>query len=232
METKHFQDLSPAELLGPLNDTERKNAPERLYVAGDTELLNNGARVSVVGSRNASPAGLERAARVARLLSERGVIVVSGLTQGIDTAAHQSAIAGGGHTIAVLGTPLDKCYPLKNARLQQTIMNEHLAISQFPPGYPVTKKNFPMRNRTMALLADATVVAEAGESSGALHQGWEALRLGRPLFLMESVASDPDLQWPNEIMRYGAHILSVQTIDTLFELLPQRGRGQETHLAF
>ena len=83
-------------------------------------------------------------------------------------------------TIAVLGTDLDDCYPPENRPLQERLMREHLVISQFPSGTPSRRTNFPRRNRTMALLTDATVIIEAGESSGTLDQGWEALRLGRP----------------------------------------------------
>jgi hypothetical protein len=104
----------------------------------------------------------------------------------------------------VLGTPLDQFYPKGNHDLQQTLMREHLVVSQFPLGYPVTPKNFPIRNRTMALLTDATVIVEAGEKSGTVHQGWEALRLGRLLFLLESVAMEPALSWPKEMIHYGA----------------------------
>ena len=103
--------------------------------------------------------------------------------------AHTAALDEGGHTIAVLGTPLDQVYPKVNAGLQRRIAERDLLVSQFPSGMKVTPKNFPIRSRTMALLSDATVIVEAGERSGTLHQGWEALRLGRLPFLMESVAN-------------------------------------------
>ena len=102
------------------------------------------------------------------------MIVVSGLACGIDTAAHTAAIESGGKTIAVLGTPLDDTYPQENQALQSLIMAQHLAVSQFAPGAGTQPKNFPVRNRTMALLTDATVIVEAGEKSGTVHQGWEA----------------------------------------------------------
>src|SRR5438105_10266584 len=97
--------------------------------------------------------GLARGAGNARRLSEtlvaRGAVVVSGLAEGIDTAAHEGAIASRGRTIAVLGTPLDESFPSKNRALQELIMREHLAVSQFGPGVPSQPGNFPMRNRTM-----------------------------------------------------------------------------------
>lgn len=211
--------MTPAEILGALNDVEAKNAPARLYVAGDASLLSRGPRVSIVGSRKASAEGLARARALARALVARDMIVVSGLAAGIDTAAHTAAIEAGGRTIAVLGTPLDQAYPKENAELQARIAREHLVVSQFASGAAVTPKNFPIRNRTMALLTDATVIVEAGEKSGTLHQGWEALRLGRKLFLMESVANDQSLSWPREMIAYGAEILARENLeDTLADL--------------
>jgi DNA processing protein len=122
--------VATEELLGPLNEVERKHAPRELFVEGDTSLATKGARVAIVGSRKASEAGLKRAARLAGLLVERGVVVVSGLAEGIDTAAHETAIHCGGRTMAVLGTSLDRFFPAKNRSLQQRIMREHLAVSQ------------------------------------------------------------------------------------------------------
>jgi DNA processing protein len=223
---------TPEDLLGPLNQVEKKNAPPELFVAGDESLLKRGVRVSVVGSRKASVGGLNRATRLARLLVERRIIVVSGLADGVDTGAHVAAMDAGGRTVAVLGTPLDKVYPAKNRELQERIIREHVAVSQFAPGSFGGRKCFPMRNRTMALLSDATVIVEAGEGSGTLHQGWEALRLGRPLFLMEALTRLPDLGWPTEMIRYGAEVLSDRTLDLFFEMLPAGSRGERAELTF
>ena len=88
--------------------------------------------------------------RLARLVSEQGAVVVSGLADGIDRAAHEAAIHHGGKTIAVIGTPLDRVYSAKNRALQEAIAHSQLLLSQFPSGHPVTKANFPHRNRTMA----------------------------------------------------------------------------------
>jgi DNA processing protein len=217
-----YREISPEQLLGPLNEVEQKNAPKTLFVAGDISILEEGARVSIVGARKSSPEGLKRASKLASLLAHRGIVVVSGLAEGIDTAAHESAIKHGGRTIAVLGTPLDQVYPKKNAELQHTIIRDHLAVSQYPLGYPVQPKNFPLRNRTMALLSDATVIMEATDTSGSLLQGWEALRLGRPLFISRSIAETHGLTWPEKMLHYGARILSDESIDEFFDLLPVR----------
>lgn len=217
---------TPAELLGPLNDVERKNAPERVYAAGDVELLRAGPRVSVVGSRKAGAESLARARSFAKALASRGMVVVSGLAEGIDTAAHEAALAAGGKTIAVIGTPLDQVFPAKNRALQERLMREQLVISQFPSGYQVQPKSFPIRNRTMALITDATVIVEAGERSGTLHQGWEALRLGRLLFLMDSVAKSETLTWPKKMIDYGAQVLSRENLELVLDEMPEFPRGE------
>ena len=178
--------------------------------------------MSIVGSRKASPEGLRRASKLAALLAGRGIVVVSGLAEGIDTAAHTSAIKHRGRTIAVLGTPLDQVYPRQNAALQEEIMRDHLAVSQYAVGSPVQRKNFPLRNRTMALISDATVIIEAGNTSGSLSQGWEALRLGRPLFLAKSVTEDPSLKWPAEMIHFGAEAISDHAIEDLLDRIPAR----------
>ena len=207
------------EIWGGLNDFERKHAPEELFLEGDSSLLTEGLRVAVVGSRKASDAGFRRAEAFAEALVRHGITVVSGLAEGIDTAAHETAIRTGGRTIAVLGTPLDKAYPARNRELLEVIKRDHLAVSQFPEGYPYKKENFPRRNRTMALISDATVIVEAGEKSGTRHQGWEALRLGRIVFIMQNVAEDPKLTWPKEMIGYGAQVLSREDLpEALYDI--------------
>lgn len=217
---------TPEELIGPLNEVEKKHAPARLFTTGRIELLRDGLRVSVVGSRDATTEGLGRARALSEILVSRGVVVVSGLAEGIDTQAHQAAINAGGATIAVLGTPLDICFPKQNQALLDRIIQGHLAVSQFPIGAPPQKKNFPMRNRTMALLSDATIIVEAGEGSGTIHQGWEALRLGRPLFLLESLTKRTDLTWPAEMQQYGAEVLTKERLPVVLDNLPGRPRGE------
>ena len=136
---------TPDELLGQLNEVERKNAPKLLHVAGDAELLRAGRRVSVVGSRRVSDVGLKRARSLVKELVRRRIIVVSGLAAGIDTAAHTAAIEFGGRTVAVLGTPLDAFYPAENRALQQQIMSSHAVVSQFLPGYRMGTTFLPTR---------------------------------------------------------------------------------------
>jgi DNA processing protein len=167
----------------------------RLYAAGDVTLLG-ASFVAIVGSRRASPEGLRRAYQLARDLARHGVGVLSGLAEGIDRAAHESALEHGGRTVAVVGTPLDRAYPAANAALQARIACEHLLLSPFAPGTRTRPAHFPERNRVMARLALATVVIEAGDASGSLHQVAESVRAGRPVFVARSVADDERLTWP------------------------------------
>lgn len=204
--------MTVEDLIGPLNELERKRAPKRLWVGGDASIFELGTLVSVVGSRSASPEGTRRTRRLARELVRRDMVLVSGLARGIDTVAHATAMDCGGRTVAVLATPLDRATPPGNAKLQQRIIREHAAVTQFPVGAPIRKMNFALRNRTMALLSAATVIVEAGPNSGTRYQGWEALRLGRPLFIPESAAESADIQWLGELRRNGAEILNDDNI--------------------
>ena len=210
------------ELVGPLNDVEKKYAPKELYIAGKLSIPLPSPRSAVIGSRKASSEGLKAASDIARTLARRGVIIVSGLAEGIDTSAHKATIEEGGHTIAVLGTPLDRVYPKENFQLQDVIMHNHLAISQFPIGYPIQPKNFVLRNRTMALISNASIIVEAGDASGSLHQGWEALRLGRPLFIWSSTMNNSSLSWPKKMAMYGA--MELTDPEEVLDVLPFRER--------
>ena len=167
------------------------------------------------------------------LLVERGVTVVSGLADGVDTAAHQSAIESGGRTIAVLGTPLDKVYPAKNRGLQELIMREHLAVSQFAPGTKTGRHSFPIRNRTMALISGATVIIEARQGSGSLHQAWEAIRLGRQVFVAQSLVDNAELKFPQELVSYGAEVLeNEESVEMLCSELPRSRCEQSAEIPF
>lgn len=208
------------DFLGKLTDFEEKNAPDQLFMIGNPKLLTEGRRVAVVGSRRASPEGIRRAKSITRELVKHGFIVVSGLAEGIDTAAHETAIRNNGKTIAVLGTPLSQSYPISNKELLEVIKHDHLAVSQFIEGSYPSKKNFPRRNRTMALLCDATVVVEAGEKSGTRHQAWEGIRLGRSVYIMENVVQNSELSWPKKVIGFGAQELRRCDIPRIFDEIP------------
>jgi DNA processing protein len=223
-----FRKISLQDLLGrPLNDIEQKNAPEALYIKGKIELPLPGPRVSIVGSRKASLNGLADSRMITNELVTNNVLIVSGLAEGIDTSAHTSAIKKGGQTVAVLGTPLDKSFPAKNFELQQKMMREYMAISQFEVDEAVKPKNFVIRNRTMALISDATIIVEASDRSGSLHQGWEAIRLGRPLFIWKSILNHK-VTWHKKMIEYGALVLENPT--DVLEVLPTSSPIEEIQL--
>ena len=214
--------VSSEEILGPLTEVERKAAPGVLHLKGDRTLLQAGPRIAVVGSRRASSVGLERARRITIELVKHGVTVVSGLALGIDTVAHRTAISQGGRTIAVLGTSLDRCAVGQNRELQRFIGEEHLLVSQFPVGERFHRSNFPRRNKTMALLSDATLIVEAAENSGTRHQGWEAIRLGRPVLFPTRFLAATEAPWPHQMADYGAFGFNANTLSLVLDELPHR----------
>jgi DNA protecting protein DprA len=171
-----------------------------VFYAGEVDLLES-PTVSIVGTREVSEAGWKRASQLARELAKCGMTIVSGLAKGVDTAALTSAISNGGRVAAVIGTPLDKAYPAENAELQQQIYAHHLLMTPFKEGDRVFRSNFPVRNRVMAAISDATVIIEASDTSGTLHQAAECIRLGRWLFIAKSVVDDTSLTWPTKFLK-------------------------------
>jgi DNA processing protein len=167
--------------------------PPFLFLRG--EPVEDDLRVAVVGTRTPSPEGVAHARAIAGGLAERGVTVVSGLAAGIDAAAHGSALAVGGRTVAVIGTGLRRSYPAQNARLQREIAERGMLISQFWPDAPPSKTSFPLRNAVMSGYSLATVVIEAAYRSGARMQARLALEHGRRVFLMRSLLTH---EWARE----------------------------------
>ncbi|MDI9311850.1 MAG: DNA-processing protein DprA [Limnohabitans sp.] len=194
-----------------------KNIPQELYTEGDYNLLvNNSLKISVVGSRNATPVGIENTIKISAFLILKGVTIVSGLAKGIDTIAHNTALDKGGKTIAVLGTPINECYPKENLQLLNRIKKEGLAISQFTTTH---KSNFPNRNKTMALFSDATIIVEGTEISGTQHQGWESLRLGRKLFIMQNIINNK-IPWAIKMVdSYGADVIAIDSLEDILKNL-------------
>jgi DNA processing protein len=171
----------------------------QVYCIGDLSLLDR-PRIAIVGARKATPEGRRRAAQLGRDCARAGVVVISGLAEGIDHAAHMAAIEHGGRTLAVVGTPLDKVYPAKHASLQETIYRDHLLLSPFEWGRPFVPSNFPERNRIMARLALATVIIEASDTSGSLHQAAESVEVGHRVFIAGAVIDNPRLTWPQRFL--------------------------------
>lgn len=194
-----------------------EDAPRFLFARGNISLAQMNA-ISIVGTRNPSPEGQKKAYVLASLLGKYNIVVASGLASGIDTSAHQGAINSNTPTIAVIGTPLTRTYPRENAKLQEDIAEKGLIISQFAPSSPIQRWNFPMRNYVMSGLSLATVIIEAGETSGALIQANYALKQERFVFIPQSALDNQNLRWPkNYIKREGAY--SFSRIDELIQKL-------------
>lgn len=190
--------------------------PPVLFLRGATD-ARDATSIAVVGTRKASPRGLDQARELAAGIAERNIPVISGLAVGIDTAAHTAALAAGGRTVAVIGTGIDRVYPAQNIRLQEEIAVKGLVISQFLPGAPPTKTSFPMRNAVMSGYALATVVVEAAYQSGARMQARLALQHGRHVFLMRSLLEH---DWARGyVQRPGVTI--VDNADNVFDGLQQ-----------
>ncbi|MGH6693591.1 MAG: DNA-processing protein DprA, partial [Gammaproteobacteria bacterium] len=170
----------------PMNLRQVFNRPPFLFVKGEISKDDERA-VAVVGTRRPSAQGLEQANRLAHELALQGVTVLSGLAAGIDTAAHQGALAAGGRTVAVMGTGILRIYPRANATLASRICRQGALVSQFWPDAPPTKRTFPMRNVVMSGMAVGTVVIEASATSGAKMQARLALDHGKKVFLIESL---------------------------------------------
>ena len=200
--TLHMSDPHYPDLLKSTSDP-----PLFLYCRGDLRLFKT-KTVAVIGSRAASMEGLRRARKLGRLLTKEGYSVVSGLAKGIDANGHIGAIEEGGHTISVIGTPLEKSYPKENLQLQEQIATDHLLVSQFHPGHPVNRACFPARNYTMSGICLASVIVEAGETSGTLIQARMCMNQGRHLFLLKSLLDRKDLTWPENYVNKGAFVIS------------------------
>lgn len=181
---------------------------ELLYYQGWWDLADSRS-VAVVGTRKPTPDGEARTRQLVRKLVKDGFTIVSGLAAGIDTVAHTTAIEEGGRTIAVIGTPLSHSYPKDNAELQRRIAREFLLISQVPvrryerQDYRRNRLFFPERNITMSALTEATIIVEAGETSGTLIQARAALHQGRDLFILDSCFRR-GLTWPAKFAEKGA----------------------------
>lgn len=193
----------------PVRLHDAKEPVELLYYTGNVELLNTRS-VAVVGTRNPTEEGRIRTRNLVKQLVKDGFTIISGLAAGIDTEAHKTALEQGGATIAVIGTPITQAYPKENAQLQHTIGKEHLLISQVPflkyqsQDYRLNRHFFPERNKTMSALSEATIIVEAGETSGTLRQADAAIHQGRKLFILNNCFENPAITWPAKYKELGA----------------------------
>jgi DNA processing protein len=179
-----------------------QQAPPVIFTRG--YVIADDPAVSVVGSREASAGGRAMAADVARALTARHMTVIAGLARGIDTTAHRAALDAGGRTVAVIGTGIGRVYPAENRGLQEEIADRGLVLSQFWPDAPPQKHTFLMRNATMSGYGLATVVIEAGETSGARAQARMAVEHGRQVILADQVVARNE--WARQLVgRPGVH---------------------------
>lgn len=203
--------------------------PTLLYVRGRRELLNRPA-LAIVGSRNATPAGVRNAEQFAAALGSSGLVIVSGLALGIDGAAHRGALAAGGDTLAFIGTGIDRVYPSRHQELAREIATHGAIVSEFALGTPPLPANFPRRNRLIAGIARGVLVVEAATGSGSLITARLAAEQGREVFAIPGSIHSPLARGCHQLLRLGAK-LAESAQDVLEELawaspLPGLGKAK------
>jgi DNA processing protein len=188
--------------------------PPLLYAKGRLDLLQSRA-VAIVGSRHATPQGLEDARRFGRALSDAGLAVASGLAVGIDAAAHRGAMLGRSGTIAVVGTGLDLVYPSANRDLAHEIARDGVILSEWPLGTPARSANFPQRNRLIAGLSSGVLIVEAAMRSGSLITARLANEMGRDIFAVPGSIHSPLSRGCHRLIKQGAKL--VETPEEVLE---------------
>ena len=164
-----------------------------------------GTVISIVGARRCTKYGEDIAYRLAYALAEQGVVIISGMAYGIDTAAHRGCLDAGGTTVAVLGTPIDKIYPQSNRRLAERILQNGAILSEYSPETETRAWHFLHRNRIVVGLSDATIIVEAGERSGTQRTAQCAVELGRNLYAVPGDIMRPTSAGCNKLLKMGAH---------------------------
>jgi DNA processing protein len=191
-------------------------APAALYVLGSVEALSC-AQLAMVGSRSPTPAGRGTAREFAAWFAQQGLAVTSGLALGIDAASHEGALAGGGQTIAVYATGLDRVYPPEHAALAERIRARGALVSEFPPRTPPLPRHFPHRNRIIAGLSLGTLVVEAARRSGSLITARLAGEFGREVFAIPGSIHSPLSRGGHQLIKSGAKLVE-EAADVLSEL--------------
>lgn len=223
----------------PENLRAAEDAPPVIYVRGQINCLQQPLSLSIVGARNASLNGRKLASQISCELTSQGVMIVSGMARGIDTAAHKGAMFAlnrTGSTVAVLGTGIDIAYPAENQKLCEQIAGQGAVISEFPLGTEPSAGNFPRRNRIVSALTDGTLVVEASLHSGSLITARLALEQGRDVFAVPGFPTDERSAGPNKLIKDGAFlvenaedILNVLSADAR-QKIPRTPRPVQTDL--
>jgi DNA processing protein len=198
----------------PRSLRDQDGLPLLLYVKGGF-LERDALAIGVVGSRRASLYGRMHAEQLAFQLAQAQFAVISGLAQGVDAAAHEGALKGGGRTIAVLGCGLDRIYPPENRDLADRIAGSGALVSELPLGSPPTAANFPPRNRIIAALSLGILVVEAARNSGALITARLAGEMGKEVFAVPGDIGRPQTRGPHRLIRDGAKL--VETVEDIIE---------------
>lgn len=194
----------------PENLCAAEDAPPVIYVRGQINCLRQPLSLSIVGARNASLNGRKLASQISCELTSQGIMIVSGMARGIDTAAHKGAMFAlnrTGSTVAVLGTGIDIAYPAENQKLCEQIAGQGAVISEFPLGTEPSAGNFPRRNRIVSALTDGTLVVEASLHSGSLITARLALEQGRDVFAVPGFPTDERSAGPNKLIKDGAFLV-------------------------
>jgi DNA processing protein len=202
------------------------NPPEELWIRGDLSICDKPA-VAVVGARAASRGGMAIASAIAGDLARAGVVVVSGLARGIDSAAHIAALDAGGTTIAVLGTGIDVVYPAEHRELTERIARGGLLITEFLPGAPPEVFHFPRRNRIISGLSRGVVVVEAAEKSGSLITARLAADQGREVMVVPGPVLGGRNRGAHALIRDGAKLVE-SAVDILQELGLNQGLARRS----
>jgi len=205
--------------------TQIPGPPLTLYVNGSVDALHMPA-LAVIGSRNPTQGGRRNAHDFSRHLAGQGFAIVSGLAQGIDTAAHEGALDAGGKTIAFLGTGIDRVYPAANRRLAHAITENGALVSEYPLGAPPERWHFPERNRLISGLCLGTVVVEAARRSGSLITARLAAEQGREVFALPGSIHNALARGCHELIRQGAKLVETAG-DILSELQPLASHMRE-----
>lgn len=204
--------------------------PLLLYVKGRLDLLNRSA-LAIVGSRSATPQGINNALAFAKSLSDAGLCIISGMAHGIDAAAHRGAMRGQGSSIAIVGTGLDKVYPAANRDLAHALAQQGALISEFPLGTPPLAANFPRRNRLISGMSLGCLVVEASLQSGSLITARLALEQGRDVFAIPGSIHAPQSKGCHALLKQGAKLVETaqDILEELGSLLVSPTRNTATH---
>lgn len=191
--------------------------PLVLYVRGQLPDLDSNPGIAMVGTRKATAYGLIQAEHIARKLAKAGFVIVSGMAEGIDSAASRGALKEYGKTVVVLGCGVDRCYPMANRFLRDDILISGAVISEYPPGTPPIKQHFPVRNRIICGLCPVTVIVEAPKRSGALITARTAVEQGRDVFAVPGNIDAPNSQGTNRLIADGEAGLLCSADDVILE---------------